>query len=292
MKWIQWAGCICRRHSLFIESRRCVPGARSEKINSPGISMASRQRRARVRAALSIALARSRSGIAPRERLGTFTIKRPWHAVLIALACFSDHANAKSWYYNVWANTPDKFYESADEFCAAYSLPGLSFTYIVRTARIHDRTAYNTGECQFFSSSNPDDEAYLAVMGMGVVDCEMPNSRPEVRPSMLPTCSCNAGYKLSYGSAYVDVNGLWANRQCLENSPPETPADRKCDAGLLPATPSSRHRQEVPLRGRLDGFRPRPAQSGAHLSQQLGQLYRPGPTQASAPSGLTTTALD
>jgi hypothetical protein len=111
--------------------RRCVPRARSEKINSPGIPMASRQRRARMRAALSIALARSQSGIAPRERLGTFTIKRPWHGVLIVLACLSGHADAKLWYYNPypWVAEYGKLYSSIDEYCAAMAQPGQKFIY-------------------------------------------------------------------------------------------------------------------------------------------------------------------
>ncbi|WP_162578390.1 RHS repeat-associated core domain-containing protein [Variovorax sp. PBS-H4] len=165
------------------------------------------------------------------------TTQRPWQVVLIVFACFSAHANAKSWYYNNNFSNRDKFYESAEEYCAASSWSGMSFTYTVGTPRIHDWTAYNEGECHYFSPSNPDNEDGGGILSMGIVDCEMPNARPKPVSGMLPTCSCGDGYKLSYDKAYIDTNGLWANRQCLENSPPEIPADRQCDAGLFSGNP-------------------------------------------------------
>src|SRR5687768_6736981 len=104
--------CMLRQHAVataaaLIESPLRAT-TRSEKINHPGSPMPSRQRRARVRAALSTPLVRSQN-------------KRPWHAVLMVFACFSGHANAKTWYYDAVAERPIKFYENVDEFCAAYA---------------------------------------------------------------------------------------------------------------------------------------------------------------------------
>ena len=179
--------------------------------------MASRQRRARMRAALSIALARSQSGIAPRERLGTFTIKRPWHGVLIVLACLSGHADAKLWYYNPypWVAEYGKLYSSIDEYCAAMAQPGQKFIY-----------SPVVGGCYFFDRLTENDPEEWSSIQVRIIECEDPNSTPKVEAWIEPSCPCNAGYKRE-------------SERCVAYSPPETPADRKCDAGLFSGNPNT-----------------------------------------------------
>ncbi len=195
--------------------------------------MASRHRRARVRAANSIPFARSQSSIRTRKRPGAFTSNRPWRAVLIVLACLSSHANAKTWYYDFVAYEPIKFYESLSEACTTYvaslnsiAVPGwfnqlISFGVVDSTKR---------GYCEVLKTE-PLVPQHMTSLTFDGIDCNEPNTSPrdEGYP-FRPRCRCNAGYR---------PNPL-NERMCLENSPPELPLDRTCPAqpdGVLSGNP-------------------------------------------------------
>jgi YD repeat-containing protein len=219
MKWMRRRGAVATATALIESPLRAE--TRSEKINHSGSPMTSRQRRARVRAALSTSFARSQSGIATRKRPGAFTNKRLWHAMLVAFMCFSGPANAKTWYYFQW-HTPHSelpLFESMDAFCKAYKFPEQSYF-------VPD---YSPTTCEYYFTRDPSNEDYIGTMHASIVDCADPNSKPIVPAWGKPSCKCSSGYKADPSASSL---------QCIPATPPE-PERSSCAApdGLYSGNP-------------------------------------------------------
>ncbi|MDR6860073.1 DUF6531 domain-containing protein [Variovorax guangxiensis] len=239
MKWMQWRDVVATALP-FIESRRCVLRARSEKINSPGISMASRQRRARMRAALSTLFLRSQPATAPHKGSRTFTCVRSACVAMVLASVTSAHA-VRQVIVGYWAGdsehgaarpTPQEACEAviankneavkAGKLAGGYVLEscGTTASWVMAYKVLSDGGQYLWTNVTYISTR----------FGCPVNSMLIPQNG---------NCKCNAGFE-------EDPAGT----SCAASSPPETAADRKCDAGLfagnpiLPAT-GEKYRSEV-----------------------------------------------